>query len=65
MNCIFDIDGTLLDAREIWEKVFQEGYQKICGIELTASELRSLFGPPVEIGWGAILKARNQYSPEI
>src|SRR3989344_1429239 len=59
---IFDIDGTLLDLRKIWEKFYRQMYQEKCGFTLTKTEMQSLFGPPELEAHTTLLKRRNMYS---
>src|SRR3989338_3329914 len=59
---IFDIDGTLLDLRKIWEKFYQQMYREKCGFTLTKTEIQSLFGPPELEAHTALLKRRKMYS---
>ncbi len=61
---LFDIDGTLLDARHLWEKAFRGSYQELYGITLTPEEERSFFGPPPLEGHRRVLEGRGIYSPE-
>ncbi len=61
---IFDIDGTLIDMRTIWEKTYRDLYQQEQNISLTEEELKSLFGPPELTGHSNILNGRNCYTPE-
>jgi phosphoglycolate phosphatase len=42
---LFDIDGTLVDMRELWEQTYHKIYADVCGITLRDAEMRSLFGP--------------------
>ena len=61
---IFDIDGTLVDMRNIWENAYQELYQQQQNFSLTKEELKSLFGPPELEGHSNILQGRNIYTLE-
>ena len=61
---IFDIDGTLVDLRKIWEQTYTLLYQQKHNLILTPAELKSMFGPPELEGHTAILTRRNIYTPE-
>ena len=61
---LFDIDGTLVNLRAIWEQTYTDLYQKVYGFRLTESELKSMFGPPELEGHAQILQGRGVYTPE-
>lgn len=60
---IFDIDGTLIDLRQIWEQTYNFIYQKKHGFTLTDAEMKSMFGPPEQECHDNILKGRGIYTP--
>ncbi len=61
---IFDIDGTLVDLRQIWEQAYNHLYWKHHGFTLTEAEMKSMFGPPELQCHENILKGRNLYTEE-
>lgn len=61
---IFDIDGTLIDLRQIWEQTYNFLYQKKHGFTLTEAEMKSMFGPPELKCHENILKGRDLYTAE-
>lgn len=61
---IFDIDGTLIDLRQIWEQTYNFLYQKKHGFTLTEAEMKSMFGPPELECHTNILQGRKLYTPE-
>ena len=61
---IFDLDGTLVDLRNIWEKAYRDLYQRQQNLSLTEEELKSLFGPSELEGHSNILQGRNMYTLE-
>lgn len=60
---IFDLDGTLIDLRQIWEQAYNFLYQKNHGFTLTDAEMKSMFGPPELECHENILKGRGIYAP--
>jgi phosphoglycolate phosphatase-like HAD superfamily hydrolase len=62
---LFDIDGTLVNIRPIWEQAYRQLYRDVCSFELTDDELKSLFGPPEREGHSAILEGRKCCSETI
>lgn len=61
---IFDIDGTLIDLRQIWEQTYNFLYQQKHGITLTEAEIKSMFGPPELECHENILRGRGLYTQE-
>ena len=61
---LFDIDGTLVNLRSIWEEMYLSLYKDVAGLSLTSAELLSKFGPPEYDGHRAILQGRGMYSVE-
>ncbi len=59
---LFDIDGTLVNLRSIWEEMYMSLYEDVAGVHLTPVELLSKFGPPEYDGHRAILHGRGVYS---
>ena len=62
---LYDIDGTLINLREVWEQVFTELYQREFGFTLTADELKNMFGPPQLESHGVVLRGRDRYSTDV
>lgn len=60
---IFDLDGTLIDLRQIWEQTYNFLYQKKHGFTLIDAEMKSMFGPPELECHENILKGREIYTP--
>ena len=61
---LFDIDGTLVNLRAIWEQTYTDLYQKVYGFRLTESELKSMFGPPELEGHAQILQGRGMHTSQ-
>ncbi len=61
---IFDLDGTLIDLRQIWEQTYNFLYQKKHSFTLTGAEMKSMFGPPELECHQNILKGRDLYTAE-
>ncbi len=61
---LWDIDGTLLDARELWEEAMRKSYREKADVELTPEELKGLFGPPALEGPKAVLEKHALYTRE-
>jgi len=61
---IFDLDGTLVDLRQIWEQAYAYLYQKKYGFTLTEAEMKSMFGPPELECHTNILQGRGLYTVE-
>lgn len=61
---IFDIDGTLVNLRPIWERTYHELYQRKYGFSLTEQEMKNMFGPPELEGHSNVLKGRKIYTTE-
>ncbi len=61
---IFDIDGTLIDLRLIWEQAYNHLYWKHHGFTLTEAEMKSMFGPPELQCHTNILRGRDLYTEE-
>ncbi len=61
---LFDIDGTLVNLRLIWEEMYLSLYKDVAGVELTNAELLSKFGPPEYEGHRVILQGRGIDSVE-
>ncbi len=59
---LFDIDGTLVNLRSIWEEMYMRLYTDVAGFELMPTELHSKFGPPEYDGHKAILEGRGVYT---
>lgn len=64
MNCIFDIDGTLVNLRSVWEKMYNKLYQQNYGFSLTDAEMQGMFGPPELECHQTILQGRGLYTSE-
>ncbi len=58
---IFDLDGTLVDLRQIWEQTYTHLYQQQYGFTLTPDEMKSMFGPPELQCHTNILQGRGLY----
>lgn len=61
---IFDLDGTLVDLRQIWEQAYNFLYQKKHDFTLTEAEMKSMFGPPELQCHTTILQGRDLYTEE-
>src|SRR3989338_7244705 len=60
---LFDIDGTLVNLRAIWEEMYTKLYEQTQGFKLTDAELKSMFGLPELEGHAQILQGRGAYTP--
>ena len=64
MNVIFDIDGTLVDIRQLWEQAYQTLYQEWFNLTLSTAEIKSLFGVAELSGHSRLLEQHNIYTPQ-
>ena len=62
---LFDIDGTLVNLRSIWEEMYMSLYKDVAGFVLSDAELLSKFGPPEYEGHKTLLEGRRLYSPKL
>ena len=62
---LFDIDGTLVNLRSIWEEMYLSLYKDVAGFALTSAELLSKFGPPEYEGHAQILQGRGLYAVQL